>query len=68
MFDHRRCLQVKHSPVPILMKECSESPISASLHRQDVARLVAEMHHIHWILLTVIHDFLIGVDLRRIHL
>jgi hypothetical protein len=45
------------------MKECSESLISASLLRQAVARLVAEMHHIHWILLAVIHDFQIGVDL-----
>jgi hypothetical protein len=25
------------------------------------------MHHIHGILLAVIHDLLIGVDLRRIH-
>jgi hypothetical protein len=68
MFDHRRCLWVKHSPVPILMKECPESLTSASFLRQAIARLVAEMHHIHGIFLAVIHNFLIGVDLWRIHL
>jgi hypothetical protein len=42
MFDHQRCLQVKHNPVPILMKEYPESLISASLLEQAVARLVAD--------------------------
>jgi hypothetical protein len=42
MIDNRRCLQVKHSLIPILMKECSKSLISASLLRQAVARLVVD--------------------------
>jgi hypothetical protein len=31
MLDHRRSLQVKHRPIPILMKESLESFISAPL-------------------------------------
>jgi hypothetical protein len=50
------------------MKESTKSFIGTSLIRLAVARFVAEMHHIHGILLAVIHDFPIGVDLRRIHL
>jgi hypothetical protein len=50
------------------MKESSESLISAPLLDQVVAMLVAEMHHIHGILLAVVHDLPRGVNLRRIHL
>jgi hypothetical protein len=42
--------------IPILMKESLESLISTHLLDQVVARLVAEMHHIHGILLVVVHD------------
>jgi hypothetical protein len=42
MLDHMRGLWVKHSPIPILMKECPESLISASLLGQAVAGHVAE--------------------------
>jgi hypothetical protein len=38
------------------MKESLESLISTHLLDQVVARLVAEMHHIHGILLVVVHD------------
>jgi hypothetical protein len=50
------------------MKESPESLISAPLLDQVVERLVAEMHHIHGILLTVVHDLSCGVNLWRIHL
>jgi hypothetical protein len=50
------------------MKEGLESLISAPLLDQVVASLVAEMHHIQGILLTVVHNFSRGVNLRRIHL
>jgi hypothetical protein len=50
------------------MKESLESLISAPLLEQVVIRLVAEMHHIHGILLVVVEDLPRGVDLRRIHL
>jgi hypothetical protein len=50
------------------MKESPESLISAPLLDQVVARLVAEMHHIHGILLAVVNDLPRGVNLRRIHL
>jgi hypothetical protein len=50
------------------MKESLESLISAPLLDQVVARLVAKMHHILGILLTVVHDLRYGVNLRRIHL
>jgi hypothetical protein len=41
------------------MKESPKSFIGASLLRGVVAGLVAEMHHIHGILLAVIHDLLL---------
>jgi hypothetical protein len=41
------------------MKESPKSFIGASLLRGVVAGLVAEMHHIHGILLVVIHDLLL---------
>jgi hypothetical protein len=50
------------------MKESLESLISAPLLDQVVARLVAEMHHIHGILHAVVHDLSRGVDLWRIRL
>jgi hypothetical protein len=50
------------------MKESPESLISAPLLDQVVASLVAEMHHIQEILLTVVHNLSCGVNLRRIHL
>jgi hypothetical protein len=68
LLDHRRWLQIKHSLIPILMKESSESLITAPLIDQVVARLVAEMHHIHGILLAIVHDLPRGVNLWRIHL
>jgi hypothetical protein len=50
------------------MKESPKSLISAPLLDQVVARLVAEMHHIHGILLAVVHDLPRGVNFWRIHL
>jgi hypothetical protein len=50
------------------MKESLESLISGPLLDQVVARLVAEMHHIHGILLAIVHDLPRGVNLWRIHL
>jgi hypothetical protein len=50
------------------MKESPESLISAPLLDQVVASLVAEMHHIQEILLTIVHNLSCGVNLRRIHL
>jgi hypothetical protein len=50
------------------MKESPKSLISAPLLDQVVARLVAEMHHIHGILLAVVHDIPRGANLWRIHL
>jgi hypothetical protein len=50
------------------MKESPKSLISAPLLDQVVARLAAEMHHIHGILLAVVHDLPRGVNLWRIHL
>jgi hypothetical protein len=50
------------------MKESLESLMSAPLLDQVVARLVAEMHHIHGILHVVINDLPRGVNLQRIHL
>jgi hypothetical protein len=52
----------------MLMKEGSESLISAPLLDQVVASLVAEMHHIQGILLVVVHNFLCDVNLWRIRL
>jgi hypothetical protein len=68
LLDHWRRFQIKHSPVPILMKESLESLISASLLRQAVARFAANGDMVHRILLAVVHDLPCGVDLRRIHL
>jgi hypothetical protein len=42
MFDYQRRFWIEHSPVPILMRECLESLITASLLSQAVARLVAD--------------------------
>jgi hypothetical protein len=50
------------------MKESPESLISESLLRQAVARLVADGHKVHRILLAIVHDPLCDVDLWRIHL
>jgi hypothetical protein len=50
------------------MKESPESLINVSLLDQVVASLVAEMHHIHGILLVVVHNLPRGVNLQRIHL
>jgi hypothetical protein len=50
------------------MKEDPESLISVPLLDQVVASLVVEMHHIQGILITVVHNLLRGVNLRRIHL
>jgi hypothetical protein len=50
------------------MKESPESLISTSQLDQVVARLVAEMHHIHGILLVVVNNLPCGVNLWRIHL
>jgi hypothetical protein len=50
------------------MKESQESLISAPLLDQVVASLVAEMHHIHGILLAVVNDLPLGVNLLRKHL
>jgi hypothetical protein len=50
------------------MKESPESLISAPLLDQVVASLVAEMHHVQEILLTVVHNLSCDVNLRRIHL
>jgi hypothetical protein len=65
LLDHWRRFRIKHSSVPILMKESPKSFIGASLHIWAIAGLVAEMHHIHEILLAIIHDLLIGVDHGR---
>jgi hypothetical protein len=50
------------------MKESLESLISAPLLDQVVASIIAEMHHIQGILLTVAHNLPRGANLRRIHL
>jgi hypothetical protein len=50
------------------MKEDLESLISALLLDQVVASLTAEMHHIQWILLVIVHNLSRGVNLRRMHL
>jgi hypothetical protein len=50
------------------MKETTESLISAPLLDQVIASLVAEMHHMQGILLTIVHNLPCGVNLRRIHL
>jgi hypothetical protein len=50
------------------MKKGPESLISAPLLDQVVASLVAEMHHIQGILLSIVHNLSCGVNLRRIHL
>jgi hypothetical protein len=50
------------------MKESPESLISVPLLDQVVASLIAEIHHIQWILLAVVHNLPRGVNLRRIHL
>jgi hypothetical protein len=50
------------------MKEGLDSLISAPLLDQVVASLVVEMQHIQGILLAVVHNFLCGVNLWRIHL
>jgi hypothetical protein len=68
LLDHWRWLRIKHSLIPILMKEGLDSLISAPLLDQVVASLVVEMQHIQGILLAVVHNFLCGVNLRRIHL
>jgi hypothetical protein len=51
-----------------LIKEGLESLISAPLLDQVIASLVAEMHHIQGILLTVVHNVSHGVNIRRMHL
>jgi hypothetical protein len=58
LLDNWRRLRIKHSLIPILMKESPESLISAPLLDQVVASLVAKMHHIQGILLLVVHNFL----------
>jgi hypothetical protein len=68
LLEHWRSFRIKHSSIPILVKEGPESLISAPLLGQVVARLVAEMHHIHGILLAIVHDLQCGIDLRTIHL
>jgi hypothetical protein len=68
LLDNWRRLRIKHSLIPILMKESPESLISAPLLDQVVASLVAKMHHIQGILLLVVHNFPSHVNLRRIHL
>jgi hypothetical protein len=50
------------------MEEGLESLISAPLLNQVVASLIAEMHHIQWILLAIVHNFPRCVNLQRIHL
>jgi hypothetical protein len=50
------------------MRESLESLISAPLLDQVVASLVAEMHHIQGILLSIVHNLPRGVNLRRIHI
>jgi hypothetical protein len=50
------------------MKEIPESLISAPPLDQVVARLIAEMHHIQGILLTVVHNLPRGVNLWKIHI
>jgi hypothetical protein len=66
--DHWRYLRIKHSLIPVLMKEGLESLISAPLLNQVVASLVVEMHHIQGILLAVVHNLSCGENLRRMHL
>jgi hypothetical protein len=66
--DHWRCLRIKHSPIPVLMKEGLESLISAPLLDQVVESLAAEMHHIQGILLVVVHNLSCGMNLQRMHL
>jgi hypothetical protein len=51
-----------------LIKEYSESLISAALLDHVVTSLVAEMHHIQRIVLAVVHNFSRGVNLQIIHL
>jgi hypothetical protein len=68
LLDHWRWLQIKHNPIPVLIKEGPESLISAPLLDQVVASIVVEMHHIQGILLVVIHNLSHGVNLRRMHL
>jgi hypothetical protein len=43
------------------MKEGPESLINAPLYDQVVASLAAEMHHIQWILLVVVHNLSLGL-------
>jgi hypothetical protein len=68
LLDHWRWLRIKHSPIPILMKESPESLISAPLLDQVVASLVAKMHHIQGIILVVVHNLPRGVNLQWMHL
>jgi hypothetical protein len=49
------------------MKEGPESLISVPLLDQVVATLAVEMHHIHGILLTIVHNLSCGVNLQRMH-
>jgi hypothetical protein len=63
LLDHWRYLRIKHSPILVLMKEDTESLISAPLLDQVVASLAAEMHHIQGIILVVVHDLSRGVNL-----
>jgi hypothetical protein len=64
MLDHRRGLQVEHSPVPVLMKEGPEPLISPSLLVEDVAGLVIDGDKVHWVLLRIVHHLLVGVSDR----
>jgi hypothetical protein len=68
LLDHWRWLWIKHSPIPVLMKEGPESLISAPLLDQVVTSLVAKMHHIQGILLAVVHNLSRGVNIQRMHL
>jgi hypothetical protein len=63
LLDHWRWLQIKHSLIPVSMKEGLESLISAPLLDQVVAGLAVEMHHIQGILLAVVHNLSRGVNL-----
>jgi hypothetical protein len=67
LLDHWRWLQIKHNPIPVLMKEGPESLISAPLLDQVIASLAAEVYHIQGILLAVVHNLSRGVNLQRMH-
>jgi hypothetical protein len=64
MLDHGRGLWVKHSPVPVLMKEGLEPLISPSLLEEVVAGLIMEADEVHWVIIVVVHHLPVDVSDR----